>query len=86
VIRRVLDHAGGWTAMAFILASCYIVVLSVLIWYIKREERRLPLSYLTNVGQLSFMGYGLVPSDEPNPISLPPPTPLLAPATPPPIV
>jgi O-antigen/teichoic acid export membrane protein len=62
VVFTLVKKTGGFGVMAGVLGACYIVVLGMLCWYIKHEEKRLPYSYITNVGQLSFMGYGVLPS------------------------
>jgi hypothetical protein len=62
LIKKTGTTADGFGAVVGVLAICYIVVLGMLCWYIKHEEKRLPYSYITNVGQLSFMGYGVLPS------------------------
>jgi hypothetical protein len=62
VISTLLRTTSGLPVAALVLGACYIVVLGMLCWYIKRQEKRLPYSYISNVGQLSFMGYGVLSS------------------------
>jgi hypothetical protein len=52
----------GAPGLVAILLVCHIILMAPFICYIKHEERRLPLQYRQRVGQLSFMGYGVLPS------------------------